>query len=162
MDRGFQSPEFRISLSKISWIPESDLPYMGLIMYYQNRIMSCRTGSKICTITDIRSPKGTLTMACPSPSLAANSCANFWNALSSPVPASTQRLIFHSWMSTVSRQILQLLCASHHPQRRAWSQWSTWWNAWLLSTKCRWLSLRCTIWLVFIRMRYALLYCSTL
>ena len=125
LDCGFQSPGFRISLSKISWIPESDLPYMGLIMYYQNRIMSCRTGSKICTITDIRSPKGTLTMACPSSSLAANSCANFWNALSSPVPASTQRLIFHSWMSTVSRQILQLLCASHHPQRRAWSQWST-------------------------------------
>ena len=29
LDSGFQSPVFRIPRAKISWIPESGLPYMG-------------------------------------------------------------------------------------------------------------------------------------
>ena len=33
LDSGFQNPVFRIPQAKISWIPESGLPYMGRIPY---------------------------------------------------------------------------------------------------------------------------------
>ena len=98
--------------------------YMFNFIFY-TRTMSCRTGSKISMTTDTLLLLDTLTMASQLPSRTSSSCANFSQPLYLLVHVSTLRLIFHSWMCTASRQILPRLCASHHPQRRARSQWRT-------------------------------------
>ena len=147
------------SIPFFQFLSRLDITQQGtcLVFIFYTRTMSCRTGSKISMTTDTLLLLDTLTMASQLPSRTSSSCANFSQPLYLLVHVSTLRLIFHSWMCTASRQILPRLCASHHPQRRARSQWRTLWNALLPSIKRRSPSLQCTIWLAFIQTRCALL-----
>ena len=92
------------------------------------RTMSCRTGSEICMTTDTLLMLGTQTTGCRHHSRAASSCTTLLLSSSLPAPVSTPQLISHRWMCMRSRQILQLSCANHHPQKRELWHWRTSWN----------------------------------